>query len=101
MSKINFENISKLDKQKLYDYGFRPWPIAPSDGKKVLMLIPVQHYNNIPNGTDVVNVHGRKEVFIRGGSSDENRFGMLQYGIMVRESKVKLLAGTNPKMTIK
>jgi len=62
------EDLQKLGLQKWDDNGH--W------------LFPYQWYDNIPNGYPIVSISGETELFIKGETDDDMRFGALAYGFI-------------------
>lgn len=90
------EIIEKANATQLIDLGFRVWEstnaLNKDEGAKlpndmIVMNFPQKYYQIIPNGLDVVDLFGRIEKFKLGESDDDERFGVLPYGILRKESE--------------
>ncbi len=59
--------------------GMQVWDI---NEKGTLYLIPYQWYDHIPEGTELTCIDGKPEVFAKGITDDDRRFGCLAYGVL-------------------
>lgn len=48
-----------------------------------LWLFPAEWYDAIPNGFPLVDINGCNELFIKGSTDDDRRYGCLAYGVMI------------------
>lgn len=85
-SRQEWEALRSMSRAALVEMGLRPW-CDPADDDwphdHVLMLLPGEWYQHIPDGYAVVGLYGEADVFARGISDDDIRFGCLPYGILV------------------
>lgn len=70
-----FDALKKKSAEELWDLGMREW----QEGH---WLFPHSWYDHIPENYIVVDIFGEEEPFIHGKSDDDQRFGMLPYGIL-------------------
>jgi hypothetical protein len=80
MKKREFKKIlqtANLD--ELLGLGFCLW-----DEKSKLYLIPHKFYNLIPKNFKIITIGGNTELFKHGKTDDDQRFGMLAYGIVIK-----------------
>jgi hypothetical protein len=63
----------------LKELGLRSWEAREG---LTLFLFPGEWYSYIPEGFEVVTLRYNREVFARGVSDDDTRFGYLAYGIL-------------------
>jgi hypothetical protein len=86
-SRKAFEDLRNMDGKTLRELGLRPWNKAGDDpdyhNGRVLWLLPGEWYNSIPNGFKLIDIMGNEELFKRGETDDDIRFGMLAYGILI------------------
>lgn len=79
--------LSQMNMIALKELGLRAWndPKESDDefDGRVLMLFPGEWYLSIPEGFEITSISGATEVFERGESDDDIRFGCLPYGITV------------------
>lgn len=47
-----------------------------------LWLFPYQWYPHIPEGMELLDINGETELFKKGVTDDDMRFGVLAYGIV-------------------
>lgn len=47
-----------------------------------LMLFPFAWYEHIPDGFEIVFINGKKDVFEKGKTDDDTRFGLLAFGVI-------------------
>lgn len=71
-----FNSLTKLNKETLLQIGLRQW----SDYG--LWLFPYQWYDHIPEGMELLDINGATEIFKRGVTDDDMRFGVLAFGIV-------------------
>lgn len=48
-----------------------------------LWLFPAEWYDTIPNGCPITDINGCVELFERGVTDDDRRYGLLAYGVMI------------------
>jgi hypothetical protein len=78
---LDWKNIDKLSETTLKELGLRKWDEPDANGM-VLWLFPAEWYDYIPDGVEVVTISNRREVFKRGETDDDRRYGMLAYGVV-------------------
>jgi hypothetical protein len=82
------EALPMMSPGELRELGLRPWN-DPDDsesvfaGKGTLWLLPGEWYQDLPDGLRLTSIMGLAEIFERGVTSDDIRFGCLAYGILV------------------
>jgi hypothetical protein len=57
----------------------RPMELLKED--EDIILFPGGWYDIIPDGFKCTGIHGQEEIFVKGESDDDTRFGCLAYGI--------------------
>lgn len=70
-----------MTKAELKKLGLGMW--KEEDGQTT-MLFPGDWYDEIPKGFEVVDIFGETEKFDPKKSDDDQRFGFLPYGIVVK-----------------
>jgi hypothetical protein len=65
--------------EDLKNIGLQVWD---KDEKGTLLLFPAEWYDHIPNGYTVTSINGKEELFRKGVTDDDRRFGALAYGIL-------------------
>lgn len=85
--KIDFNKLRKLNKQELYDLGFRQFN-KPDKYHLVLMQFPSEYYQRIPEGFRVVTASGTVNKFSRD-TIKKPKGDFLDYGIVVMDMKIK------------
>lgn len=79
-TKTEFRQLCKnATARKLIVAGFRRW-----DTKGKLYLIPAKYYPLIPDGFSLTTISGSTMKFKKGESDNDQRFGCLSYGIVVK-----------------
>jgi hypothetical protein len=86
---MDWARLDTLSIADLTAMGWRKWN-DPNDADDVdwphkgqtLVLIPSRFYDEIPDGFEVIDIFGRREVFRRGESDDDQRGGMLAFGVL-------------------
>ncbi len=68
-----FDKLKTLPKETLVQLGMGIWG-------KGHYLFPKEWYSFIPNGYPVVDINGNTELFRRGETDDDIRFGCLSFG---------------------
>jgi hypothetical protein len=81
LTRAEFERLRALPREKLIHLGLRPW--SEESG---LLLFPVEWYDAIPDGFEVVDIFGKTEQFVAGQTDDDCRFGVLAFGIVPTSS---------------
>jgi hypothetical protein len=74
-----WNNLGKLSLARVRQMGFQVWD---DDAKGIHWLFPAEWYDYIPNGTKVVDINGNEEVFVRGETDNDMRFGALSFGFI-------------------
>ena len=64
--------------------GCQPWDEADENGE-VLMLIPVDLYEQLQDGQTFEDIYGDEVVFESGETSKDSRLGVLAYGVRVKK----------------
>lgn len=77
---IDFAKLPGLAEETLKQIGCQKWD-EPENGD-VLWLYPAEWYEHIPDGTPIVSINGEREVFKRGETDDDRRFGALAFGFL-------------------
>lgn len=78
---VDFSKLPSLFEETLKQIGCQKWDEPDKDGN-VLWLYRAEWYDHIPNGTPIVDINGEKELFKRGETDDDMRFGALAYGFL-------------------
>ena len=78
---IDFGNLFTLCEETLREIGCQKWS-EPDENGEVLWLYPGEWYDHIPDGTTIVDIGGNRELFKRGETDDDRRYGALAYGFM-------------------
>lgn len=73
----DFAEIRRWSRASLLSLGMRAW-----DKESGLLLFPRTWYDLIPDGYEIVTISGGREVFRRGVTDADQRFGMLAFGIV-------------------
>ena len=79
-----FESVRSLDFAQLKELGCRCWDDPDKDGT-VLMLLPGEWYDSIPEGFMLECIDERPHRFEKGESDNDILFGVLAYGIRVKK----------------
>lgn len=79
--KVPFSKLNTMSVAELKKLGCRPWE---KNQKGTLMLFPFDWYEKIPKGFSIVDISYRKEKFVPGKTDNDQRFGMLAYGVLVK-----------------
>lgn len=82
----DFSALPKLSPETLKAIGCCPWD-EPNEKGEVLWLLPGEWYDRIPEGTPLVCIDGKPELFQRGVTDDDIRYGCLAYGVLVSGTK--------------
>ena len=80
----DFSRLHELSVETLKQIGCQKWDKPNKDGN-TLWLYPAEWYDHIPDGTPIVDIFGNAEVFKRGETDDDKRFGALAYGFFRKE----------------
>lgn len=83
---IDFSKLAGMPKATLREIGCQPWD-EPNERGEALWLYPAEWYNFIPDGTLIVTINGSKEIFKRGETDDDMRFGALAYGFIKADER--------------
>jgi hypothetical protein len=78
-----FDQLFTRSLADLKTLGLRAWD-EPDENGEMLMLLPGEWYDQIPNGTVLRCIDDTDETFIRGVTDDDIRFGCLAFGIKVK-----------------
>lgn len=89
--RAGFKALSKLPIAELRAMGLGQWndPSKPDKNAKevfrrnTLMLLPGEWYDAVPDGTVLHSIDGDREVFLRGETDNDIRYGCLAYGVLV------------------
>ena len=73
--------ICNLSIKEAEELGFRKW------GENGLYLIPECFYDLLPVGIELTSIMGNKVVFDGSNIDTDTRFGLLAYGIFLKEEK--------------
>jgi hypothetical protein len=57
------------------------YPLELLSEDEYMLLFPAEWYDVIPDGFKMTGLYGQDEVFVRGESDNDRRFGCLGYGI--------------------
>ncbi len=79
MSVADFQALPTKDVATLKALGLGIWD---SDENGTHWLYPAEWYLRIPDGLEILSISGEVEVFKRGETDDDRRFGMLAFGFM-------------------
>lgn len=79
MSVDDFRQLATRDEATLKAMGLGIWH---RDDKGIHWLFPAEWYSRIPDGLEIVSISGEVEVFKRGKTDDDRRFGMLSFGFV-------------------
>lgn len=74
-----FEALKKMTPDNLKKVGCQIWD--EENGKRT-WLYPAEWYDSIPNGTEIVDIFGNVELFERGETDDDKRYGALSFGFV-------------------
>lgn len=74
-----YEFIKELSEQNLKKLGCQIWN---KENGKVHWLYPTEWYNHIPDGVEIIDISGNKEIFKHGETDDDMRYGALAYGFI-------------------
>lgn len=80
-TRAEFDLLRTLPREKLVALGLRSW-----DEVSGLLLFPVEWYDLIPDGFELVCIDGEREVFESGKTDNDCRFGVLAYGIVPQQA---------------
>lgn len=83
------EQLSKNTEEDLLTWGFRKWSLPNKHGQ-VLWLFPADFYDRIQDGTTVITINHNKELFVRGKTDNDTRFGVLSFGFYRIHNPVKI-----------
>ncbi len=74
-----YQALKLMSAENLKKIGCQVWD--DEDGK-VHWLYPHEWYDYIPDGTEIVGIFGNAEIFKKGETDDDIRFGALGYGFL-------------------
>ena len=74
-----YEALPRLSRENLIKIGCSIWETV---GGQIHWLYPGEWYEVIPDGTEIVDISGRRKEFVNGNSSDDIRGGCLAYGFI-------------------
>ena len=78
-TKKEFTDLQKLPHAKLIAIGMKIWN---KTSKHTHYLYPATWYDQIPNGLPITDIGGKRELFKKGTTDDDQRFGALPYGFI-------------------
>ena len=81
---IDFSKLEDYTPDELFGFGFK---IYQDFGKFTLLLVPEKYYDDIPNGTELVDTTQTLVIFKKGITPKEARFKLLQYGVLIKLPK--------------
>jgi hypothetical protein len=79
LSVADFQQLATRDEATLKALGLGIWN---RDDKGTHWLFPKEWYSRIPDGLEIVSISGERELFKRGETDDDYRFGMLAFGFL-------------------
>lgn len=79
ISIADFEALPTKDATTLKALGLGIWD---KDANGTHWLYPAEWYSRIPDGLEILSINGEVEIFKRGETDDDRRFGMLAFGFM-------------------
>jgi len=79
----DWEMVRNLPATTLLELGCRPW--EKNSSGTVLMLLPGEWFNFLPEGVQVEGIFGNVKAFSQETSDDDIRFGVLAYGFRVED----------------
>jgi hypothetical protein len=82
---VNFANLHTMAPETLKAIGCCRWD-EPNEKGETLWLLPGEWYAIIPDGTPIVCIDGEHELFKRGETDDDIRYGCLAYGVLARST---------------
>ena len=71
------DDYSRLGKEELLKLGFRHW-----NKESGLLLIPIDLYDKIPDGTKLTSIDGEEKIKGKDGIDNDTRGGLLAWGLM-------------------
>ena len=80
----DWESLRQQPASSLATLGCRRWDEADANGN-CLMLLPAEWYEIIPDDFEIEDINGKTEKFKRGETDDDKRFGVLPYGLRVKD----------------
>jgi hypothetical protein len=72
-----YEDLAGMSKEQLANIGCRMWD---STDNYTHWLFPKEWFDHIPDGLEIMSISGNREVFQRGVTDGDTRFGMLAFG---------------------
>lgn len=85
VANLEFGNLPGYSEQTVRALGCLPWD-GPDENGETLWLYPAEWYDRIPEGHVITTISGEEEVFRRGETDDDRRFGVLAFGFVRREA---------------
>lgn len=79
MPQVDFAKLPTMPEETLKAIGCQKWD-EPDSAGNVLWLFPAEWYEHIPDGTRIISIGGEHELFKRGETDNDRRFGALAYG---------------------
>ena len=73
------DDYTKLSRQELLKVGFRQWDDVEMKG---LLLIPLELYDKIPNGTKLTAISGETKIKGKDSIDTDTRGGLLAWGLV-------------------
>jgi len=78
-SEAQFLSLKKKPASDLMSMGCQIWSIS---GINIHWLYPEEWYDIIPNGLEIIHITGKTEIFVKGETSNDCRFGALSFGFI-------------------
>lgn len=78
-TRADWENLHTRPAETLEALGLGIWT---KDKKRTHWLYPKEWYGLIPDGLPIVQIDGERELFKRGETDDDYRFGCLSFGFI-------------------
>lgn len=75
-----FQELKRKSVADLKALGCGVWTETP---ESYHMLYPLEWYDDIPAGLEMLCISGRTEKFVHGQTDNDTRFGMLAFGFLV------------------
>jgi hypothetical protein len=81
----SWDALKTADSNHLLQWGLRRWNDPQEDDWPhkgiVLWLLPGEWYEIIPDGMRFMDINGEEEIFKKGKTDDDIRFGCLAFGV--------------------
>lgn len=78
-TKFEYEHLHELSSESLREIGCQIWDKTET---RTHYLYPAEWYNYIPDGVEVVDIFENVELFKKGKTDNDRRFGALGYGFI-------------------